>query len=1044
MSLAAVAVKNRTVTYFALALILVIGALSYFRLGQLEDPEFTVKTALVVTQYPGASPTEVELEVTDRIETAIQELPELRFLTSYSHAGLSIVKVEIEQEYWSDRLPQVWDKVRNKVGDLEGSLPPGAGTPNVIDDFSFVYGFVLAVTGDGFTYAELEEYVKAIRKELSLVDGVSRVETWGLQPKVIYLDASEQRLLDLGVSTQDFLLTLNLQNEVVDAGALSIGDRRLRIAPTGEFQSPQDIGNLQLRPGLTDRVLDAVEDFDVPLELPIARDSDVIRLGDIVDIRQGYLEPAQTEMRFDGQPAIALSIANVSGGNIVDTGRNLDAVLEEISARLPVGVEIHRVAWQSDLVTEAINSFMVNLLEAVLVVLVVVAIFMGWRMGLIIGSALLLTILATFMIMVVLKIDLQRVSLGALVIALGMMVDNAIVVADGMATRLRKGMNKVEAAVEAAGQPSMALLGATIVAVMAFFPIYASTSSAGEYAGSLFVVVAVSLLVSWVIAMTITPLMCIDLLPMPKSDDVQKESAFTSGFRKVLGTCLRYRMSTAMVFLVLLGAATYGFSYVDRLFFTDATRQQFMVDIWAEEGSTIDQTSALARRVEEKLDGDPRVEGVATFIGAGGPRFYLPVDPEFPYASYAQLVVNTTSLEVVNDLIADLNDWVEPAIPEALVRVRKYTAGPGNTWPFEVRFSGPANSDPEILRDLAEQGMEILRASPHAKDIRNDMRNRVAKLVPDYDQTTGIWTGTTRGDIAAAARLSYDGLPVGIYRENEDLLPIILRRTEQERQTVGRDFEQIQVTPAFSTKSLPLSSVTRSVEVELEDPTIVRWNRRRSVAVQASSDGVTLPALVDEVRADFEAIDLPPGYNLEWRGETFTTADAQDSLKPGSAPALVIMVFLVVALFNAFRPALVVFTVVPFAAIGITGGLLLFNQPFSFMALLGAMSLVGLMIKNAVVLLDEVDLNLRKGLAPYSALVEAAVSRLNPVFLGAATTILGVLPLLQDIFWIAMATTIAAGLTVGTLVTMIMVPVYYALFHGIRPPEDTEASAENA
>ncbi|WP_170755083.1 efflux RND transporter permease subunit [Ruegeria lacuscaerulensis] len=1035
MSLASVAVKNRTVTYFALALILVIGTLSYFRLGQLEDPEFTVKTALVVTQYPGASPTEVELEVTDKIETAIQELPELRFLTSYSHAGLSIVKVEIQQEYWANRLPQVWDKVRNKVGDLQGSLPPGAGAPNVIDDFSFVYGFVLAVTGDGFTYAELEEHVKAIRKELSLVQGVSRVETWGLQPKVIYLDASEQRLLDLGVSAQDFLLTLNLQNQVVDSGALTIGDRRLRIAPTGEFQSPEDIGNLQLRPGLTDRVLDVAEGADIPVQLPVSRDSDVIRLQDIVDIRQGYLEPALTQMRYDGQPAIGLSIANVSGGNIVDTGRNLDAALEEISSRLPVGIELHRVAWQSDLVTESINSFMVNLLEAVLVVLIVVAVFMGWRMGLIIGSALLLTILATFMVMVVLKIDLQRVSLGALVIALGMMVDNAIVVADGMAARMKKGMGKIEAAIEAAGQPSMALLGATIVAVMAFFPIYASSAAAGEYAGSLFVVVAVSLLISWIIAMTITPLMCIDMLPTPKVETTHTESAFTSGFRAVLGRCLRHRGITAMVFLALLGGAIYGFSYVDRLFFTDATRQQFMVDVWAEEGSTIDQTSELARRVEDKLNGDPRVKGVSTFMGAGGPRFYLPVDPELPYASYAQLVVNTESLEVVNDLVAELDAWIEGAIPEAMTRVRKYTAGPGNTWPFEVRFSGPVNADPQVLRNLAEQTMDVLRASPHAKDIRSDMRNRVAKLVPEYDQTTGIWTGTSRNDIASAARFAYDGLPVGLYRENEDLLPIILRRTEDERQTVGRDFEQIQIQPAFSTKSLPLSSVTQGVEIELEDPTIVRWQRQRAVTVQASSKGVTLPSLVDEVRADIEAIELPPGYRIEWRGETFSTADAQDSLKPGSGPALVIMVFLVVALFNAFRPALVVFTVVPFAMIGITGGLLLFNQPFSFMALLGAMSLVGLMIKNAVVLLDQVSVNLEEGMKPYDALVEATVSRLNPVFLGAATTILGVLPLLQDIFWVAMATTIAAGLTVGTVVTMLMVPVYYALFHGIRPPE---------
>jgi multidrug efflux pump subunit AcrB len=1031
MSLAATAVKNRTVTYFALALILVIGALSYFRLGQLEDPEFTVKTALVVTQYPGASPTEVELEVTDLVEGAVQELPELQFLTSYSHAGLSIVKVEIKQEYWADRLPQVWDKLRSKVGDLT-TLPPGAGTPNVIDDFSFVYGFVLAVTGDGFTYAELEEYVKSIRKELNLVEGVSRVETWGLQPKVVYLEASEQRLLDLGVSTEDFIATLNLQNQVVNAGAMEISDRRIRVAPTGAFDTVDDIGHLQLRSGVQDRLFDAIETLDTGIALPVERGSDVLRLSDIATISQGYLEPALNEMRYNGQPAIGLSIANVSGGNIVHTGRNLEEALREINATLPVGVEIHKVAWQSELVTTAIESFIVNLAEAVLIVLIVVAVFMGWRMGLIIGSALLLTILATFIFMVVLKIDLQRVSFGALVIALGMMVDNAIVVADGMAARLKAGMGRVEAAIKAASEPGIALLGATFVAVMAFYPIYASTTSAGEYAGSLFVVVGVSLLLSWVIAMTITPLMCIDMVKAPSMEPGQKEAVILRLFRAALTACLRARALTALVSVALLATSIYGFSFVDRLFFTDATRQQFMVDIWAEEGATIAHTSELAKRIEQRLEDDDRVEGVVTFVGSGGPRFYLPVDPEFPYASYAQVVVNTTSLGVVDDLIADLDPWVGDAIPEALVRVRKYTAGPGNTWPFEARFSGPANADPEILRGLAEQGMAILRDTPHAKDIRSDMRNRVPKLVPEYNQLTGIWTGTSRSDIANASLLAYDGVPVGLYRDKEDMLPIILRRTEEERQSVARDFGNIQVIPAFSTKHLPMSVVTDGVTLELEDPTIVRWNRRRAVSVQASPDGVTLPSLVNEVRAEFEAIELPPGYKLEWRGETYSTADSQDSLKPGAAPALVIMVFIVVALFNAFRPALVIFTVVPFALIGITGGLLLFGQPFSFMALLGAMSLVGLMIKNSIVLLDEVNANLQRGMDSLTALVEAAVSRLNPVLLGAATTILGVLPLLQDIFWIAMATTIAAGLTIGTLITMFMVPVFYALMHGIK------------
>ncbi len=1036
MQLAKIAVENKAVTYFAVFLILVVGIASYFRLGQLEDPDFTVKTAMVVTQYPGASPKEVELEVTDRVETAIQKLPQLRFLTSYSHAGLSIIKVEIKQEYWADRLPQVWDEMRSKIRDVRSSLPPGAKAPVVFDDFSFVYGFVLAVTGEGFSYAKLEDYVKSIKKELTLVPGVARVELWGNQPRVIYLDASEQKLTDLGITTESFLATLSTQNMVVDAGAIEVGDRRFRIAPSGQFEGPEDIGNLKIRTTLLDKLVDVPADL-AGARNPVQRSSRLISLKDLADVRLGYLEPPLTQMRFDGKPAIGISIANVTGGNIVDTGKALDRKVRELVADLPVGIELHRVAWQSDLVVKAIGDFMINLLEAVLIVLVVLTLAMGWRMGIIIGGALILTILATFVVMAALKIDLQRVSLGALIIALGMMVDNAIVVADGMVVRLKKGMDRVEAAIEAASQPSASLMGATIVAVMAFYPIYSATTDAGEYAASLFLVVGISLLLSWVIALTITPVMCIDLVAEPEqssSEGAEEDSGILRLFRSSLERAISKRWLTIGGMVGLLAVSVYGFQFVDRLFFTDATRQQFMIDVWAPEGTRIQEVAQLIEPIETRLGKDDRVDGVSSFIGAGGPRFYLPLDPELPYASYAQLVVNTKSLEGVDTLIADLEPWVAEAVPQALVRLRKYTAGPGNTWQFEARFSGPAKADLNILRGLARQGKEILQATPYAKHVRTDMRQRVLKVVPEYDQETGRWTATSRSDIGRATRFAYDGMPVGLYREGDDLYPIIVRRVEDERRRLSEEFDLLQVMPALSVKSVPLSTVTRGVKLEMEDPTIVRWNRRRAVTVQAAPNGVTFPALLDKVQPAFEAIELPPGYKLEWRGEYFSTKDSQDSLKPGVAPAVVIVLFIIVALFNAFRPPIIILLMIPFALIGITGGLLGFGQPFSFMALLGAMSLVGMMIKNAIVLIDEINLNRQKGNAPYDAVVDAAVSRLRPVVLAAATTVLGVLPLVQDIFWVAMAVTISAGLTFGTFVTMILLPVVYAAFYRIPSP----------
>ncbi len=424
MNITAVAIENRTVTYFTAFLLLAAGIGAYFQLGQLEDPDFTVKVAVIITPYPGASPEEVELEVTDRIELALQEMPQLDRIESFSRPGLSVVKVWMGQQYWADRLPQVWDEMRKKIRDIEATLPPGAQTPNVIDDFSFVYGFVLAVTGDGLSYAELERYVKGIKKELSLVAGVSRVELWGVQPKVIYLDAKQQQLAEIGLSIESFLATLSSQNMVVNAGAVGIQSQRLRVEPSGSFGHPDDIGQLLLRGSLVDTLVRELP--RVAEERNAATGQELIALSEVASVRLGYLEPPLNLMRYQGQTALGISIANVSGGNIVDTGRALDARLEEIVRELPVGVEVHKITWQSDLVTEAIDAFMINLLEAVAIVMVVLTLAMGWRMGVIISTGLVLTILGTFLVMSTLGIDLQRVSLGALIISLGMMVDTPL------------------------------------------------------------------------------------------------------------------------------------------------------------------------------------------------------------------------------------------------------------------------------------------------------------------------------------------------------------------------------------------------------------------------------------------------------------------------------------------------------------------------------------------------------------------------------------------------------------------------------------------
>ncbi|MCB1714979.1 MAG: efflux RND transporter permease subunit [Candidatus Competibacteraceae bacterium] len=1053
MNLTRFAVENKTLTNFIVFLLVFGGFISYFELGRLEDPDFTVKTAIIITQYPGASPLEVEQEVTDRIEVALQEMTQLKELYSFSRAGLSIIKVDMQGEYWADRLPQVWDEMRKKIRDVMPLLPPGARKPEIVDDFSFVYGFVLAVTGDGYSYAELEDYAKDMRKELSLVKGVSRVELWGTQPKVIYLDVAEAQLAAFGLTTEDILATLALQNMVVSAGSIEVPGRRLRIEASGEFQTPEDIGDLVIRRSILDTVVTGLQELaprSRALEdvLPLGATGsgsrgatlagETVRLKDVVTIRQGYLEPPISQMRYQGQSALAIQLANQAGGNILATGKVVDERLEELLAELPAGIEVSKFVWQSDLVEESIDGFIINLVEAVLIVLVVLAIAMGWRMGVVIGWALLVTILGTFVFMQSLDIALQRVSLGALVVALGMMVDNAIVVADNYSVRLGRGMKPLDAAIESAAKPGIALLGATVVAIMAFYPVYAATSDGGEYGRSMFVVVAISLLLSWVLAMTMTPLNCMALIKPPKGDtgaDPYGGGLFRA-YRWLLEGAIRWRMFTILSLTVVLIASAISFiNDVPRQFFPNSTRTQFMIDYWAPQGTPIQSVSADLKEIEMKLEGDSRVKNIGTFIGMGGPRFYLPVNPEFPYPEFGQLIVNTPTFDDVKSLVAELEPWLNENYPQALTRVRKYTVGPGDTWPFELRISGPADADLNTLRQLGEQGMAILKESGFAKHVRTDMRQREQKVVIDYDQDRGRWSAVSRANIAEATRRAYDGMPVGLYRDGDDLLPIIARNIDQERQRAAAELDVLQVKPTLSMKTTPLGQVTEDIRLEWEDPIITRFDRRRQVAIQAAPDGVTFPALRASVIEQIEAIKLPPGYNMSWDGEYASTLEAQLSLVPGMVPGMVIMTLIIVALFNSLRPPIIMALTVPFALIGITAILLPTQTPFGFMALIGAMSLVGLMIKNSIVLLDEINANQSSGMKPYDATVAAGLSRVRPVALGAATTVLGVVPLLQDAFWISMAMTIMAGLAFGTLLTMVLVPTFYATLYRIKSPK---------
>lgn len=1030
MGLPKFAVERRTFTYFATFIVAVAGIASFFNLGQLEDPEFTIKTAVISTKYPGASPKEVELEVTDRIEVAIQEMAQIKYLESLSRSGESSITVEIKPSVPGETIPQVWDELRRKVRDIESQLPPGVERPDVSDDFGDVFGFQLAVTGDGFSYAEIETHAKDIRKEISLVKGVARVDLWGVQPKAIYIDASQTQLSQLGISDQNIEATLKTQNLVVDAGKVDIQDRRYRISPTGTFQSPNEIGELLVRPTILDA---AQSSSDGRSGSERGALNELIRINDFATVKSGYVDPPPTILRYNGVPAVGISIANQLGINIVDLGKAIEARLNEILANIPIGVEVHRVHWQSDIVAEAVDSFLISFLEALAIVMVVLTLFMGWRMGVIIGSSLIITILACFILMAAFDIDLQRMSLGALVIALGMMVDNSIVVADGIATRLRDGMNRKQAAIESALQPSIPLLGATIIAVMAFYPIVASDENAGEYCATLFSVVAIALLMSWIVSMTLTPLQTMDMLQVQeKGPESAYSGRFFILFRKFLTLSIRRRWITLGTAIALLVVALFGFDRIEKLFFPDATMRKFMIDVWLPEGTRIQSTASVARQAEKAVMSDKRVTGVASYIGAGPPRFYLPVDPEKPYSSYAQLIVNVKSYKDISELSRKLGTWFSDTFPEALVAIRSFGVGPADTWKFETRIIGPGLADPSILQSSADRVRRILQSSPYTAYSRTNWRNHQLKIVPVYSQERGRWAGITRENIAKTTKRGYDGRTIGLYREKDDLIPIVLRHVEEERHDVG-GMDLLQVQGDQSNRVVPLAQVADAINLEWEDPLIWRRDRRRTVTVQGNPVfGHTLPTLWANVSGDIERQKLPLGYRLEWGGEHESSNDAQRSLLPGIVPAVIIVLLIMVGLFNALRPPLVILMTLPFALIGVIFGLLLTGAPFGFVALLGAMSLAGMMIKNAIVLLDQISTNLSNGMERFEAISEAAQSRLSPVSLAAATTVLGVIPLLQDPFWIGLAVTVMAGLSFGTLLTMVVLPVIYATLHGVR------------
>ncbi len=1017
MNIAPFWIQNRVVTLTLVVVLLGGGIMTFRGMSRLEDPEFTIKDALVITPYAGASAEEVEEEVTDEIEAAAQNLGQLKELESRSERGLSTVTVSIKDRFDKRSLPQVWDELRRKITDAQRLLPPGAGPSMVIDDFGDVYGVFVAVTGPEHSYAQLKEVVDFLRKEFLLVEDVAKIDTFGELQEAVYVELDRDRASQLGISVAQIAAELRSRNEVADAGRVRVTPEYIAFDPAG--------------------VVTSVEEFEDILISGSASDKQIY-LRDVADVRRGYLDPPSALMRYDGRAAVGLGISTVSGGNVVVMGDALRVRAEQLRSRLPLGIEFGIVSLQSDAVTQAISGFTVSLLQAVAIVVVVLLFFMGLRSGLLIGFILFLTIAGSFLFLDPMGVALERISLGALIIALGMLVDNAIVVVDGVLVRQKRGMDTEEAAVEVVKQSAIPLLGATAVAILAFAAIGTSDDATGEFCRSLFQVVLVSLSFSWVTAVTVTPLLCVMFLKPPEpSADGAPEDPYAGRFYQVymglLRACIRGRWAVVAVVLALFGASLWGFGYVERSFFPPSTRPQFLIDLWMPRGTHIDVTRERVKEIEDYVLGLEGVTHATSLVGQGGLRFLLTYTPERADTGYAQLLVDVGDPARIGDLIPRVEAELAERIPEAVTYAFRFELGPGSNGKIRAQWKG---EDPNVLRALADQTVAIFAADPVAKGIRTDWRQRVKKVRPLVAEQEANLNGLHRREVADSLRYAFDGLPVGVFRDRDLLLPIVMRAPEPERARFD-SVRNAQIYSPAASASIPLRQIVAGFETSFEDELIIREDRMRTITIFADPEFGAASRLFDRLRPQVEAIEAPPEYELEWAGEYEDTANAQGPLI-ASVPVFVgIMFVITIALFNSVRQPTVIWLNVPLALIGVTLGLLLTGQPFGFMALLGFLSLIGMLIKNGVVLVDEINLNLSLGRPPIDAIVESGASRLRPVAMAASTTALGMLPLLADAFFVAMAITIIFGLIFATILTMTVLPVFYAIFYRVRgEPQD--------
>ena len=1040
---------RRPVLFWSLVgAILIAGVLSFLYMPKLEDPAVAVKQAMVVVPCPGASAHEVELKVAQLMEDELRALPNVKKVKSECRNGSVLLTVEFQMTVLNRDLEQHFDLLRRKVSDVASRLPQGCYDPVVIDDMMDVYGIFYALTADGYDYPEMYRYAKYLRRELLDVKGVKRINIAGNRDEVINIILSKEQIARNGVIPTQITSALQQAGKTVNAGAYLSGDERIALYVDSAADDVEEIRNLEIR----------------------TMDSRQMRIGDVARVERGYASPQRNGFFVDGKPALALCIAMESSAIVPDVGKAVDARLEEAMKQLPAGFRTEKIFFQPDKVSEAISSFMWNLLESVVIVILVLIFTMGFRSGLIIGFGLVLTVAVSFPILLTCGTTLQRISLGAFIVAMGMLVDNAVVIMDGILIDKKRGLSPKTYLYRIGRNTALPLLGATVIAASTFLGIYLSPDSAGEYAGDLFLVLCVSLLASWVLALVQVPVCAKSWLPTREKrqagaqEPVVMNSPVHRFVRRAISFLIGYKRATIVVAFAVLGLSIFGMTRVKNLFFPDFDYKQFVVECFFPSATDADRVRDRLLAMSDSVQLHPGVERVAVSQGSA-PAHYCLVRPMTSGGDcYGELIVDCPDYRTVLEVIPSVRRQLREKFPEAYVRIRKYNFSISTSHTVEVEFAGP---DPAVLRALSAQAEAVMRRCPYVDpySVQNNWKPKGKALVAEFNQRDALRAGIGRGDVANALLAATDGMPVGVLNDQErmvtlnlqvrnddgsrirnlDEIPVWsmmnLRLTDEELQGVltgGRAMGELQ---DRMFRAMPLGNAVRDIRLDWDEDVVLRMNGRRVIEAECDPnpdcDAATPARVVAEIRPEIEAIALPDGYTMRWVGEGELQGEAIGNLMKYLPLTIFLILAILLALFNSWRKVLLILLCFPFVFCGITPSLLLTGQPLTFMAIIGMMGLIGMMVKNAIVLVDEINrLQTEEHQSPYTAVIEATVSRVRPVLMASLTTIVGMIPLVGDPMYGSMALTIMGGLTVGTIITLMLLPLFYAAMFRIRKPQN--------